>query len=116
MTHAAWFFLIKALISGILIATISSLAKTSPKGAALLTALPMMTFLSLIWIYLETKDLALLGTYTKDVLLWVLPSLFFFVAAIFLFRARIPFTATLALSTAALVLGVLLFQKLGLLK
>ena len=76
----------------------------------------MMTFLSLIWIYVETKDLALLETYTRDVLIWVLPSLLFFIAAIFLFRARIPFVVTLGLSTAVLGIGVFAFEKMHLLK
>ena len=110
------FFLVKVVISGILIAVISSLAKTFPKWAALLTALPLVTFLSLIWIYMETKDLALLETYTKDVLIWVLPSLLFLIAAIYLFRARIPFLLTMGISTVALFAGVLAFEKLHLLK
>ena len=110
------FFILKAAVSGILIALISTLAKTFPKWAALLTALPLMTFLSLIWIYAETKDLALLEAYTKDVFIWVLPSLLFFIAAIYLFRAKVPFVFTLGLSTAALFLGVVVFEKLNLLK
>ncbi len=109
-------FILKVVISGILIACISSLAKTFPKWAALLTALPMMTFLSMIWIYVETKDLALLETYTKDVLIWVLPSFLFLIAAIYLFRAKIPFVLTMGISTAALFIGVLLFEKLHLIK
>ena len=110
------FFVVKVVISGILIAVISSLAKTFPKWAALLTALPLTTFLALIWIYVETKDLALLETYTKDVLIWVLPSLLFLIAAIYLFRARIPFLLTMGISTVALFVGVLAFEKLHLLK
>ncbi len=116
MSGQAVFFITKVVISGILIALISSLAKTYPKWAALLTALPLMTFLSLIWIYVETRDLALLSTYTRDVFFWVLPSLFFFVAAMFLFRMRIPFILSLSLSTLSLFVGVLLFEKLHLLK
>lgn len=110
------FFLIKVIISGVMIALISTLAKSFPKWAALLTALPMMTFLSLIWIYIENRDLALLETYTKDVLLWVIPSLPFFVVAMYLFRARVPFILTLGLSTLVMGAGVFLFQKLHLLK
>ncbi len=110
------FYIFKVIVSGILIASISSLAKTFPKWAALLTALPLMTFLSLIWIYIETKDLARLEAYTKDVLIWVLPSLLFFVAAIFLFRARVPFVISMILSTACLFVGVFIFEKMNLLK
>ncbi|MBI4411832.1 MAG: DUF3147 family protein [Deltaproteobacteria bacterium] len=116
MTHQTAFFWIKVAVSGLLIAGISSLAKTYPKWAALLTALPLVTFLSLIWIYFETRDLALLETYTKDVLIWVLPSLLFFVAAIYLFRFRVPFVISMALSTLALFIGVIIFEKLKWLK
>jgi len=110
------FFIFKATISGLLIALISTLAKSFPKWAALLTALPLMTFLSLIWIYLETKDLALLENYTRDVLLWVLPSLIFFGAAIYFFHLRLPFFLSLLLATLILGAAVILFQKSGLLK
>ncbi|OGQ06980.1 MAG: hypothetical protein A3G32_07225 [Deltaproteobacteria bacterium RIFCSPLOWO2_12_FULL_40_28] len=113
---ASIFFIGKVVISGVLIAAISSLAKTFPKWAALLTALPLMTFLSLIWIYVETKDLALLANYTKDVLIWILPSFLFLIAAIYLFRAKVPFLITMGISTVALFIGVLVFEKLHLLK
>ena len=112
----AAFFVVKVVVSGILIAVISSLAKTFPKWAALLTALPLITFLSLIWIYVETKDLALLETYTRDGFIWVLPSFLFLIAAIYLFRAKVPFLLTMGLSTAALFIGVFIFEKLHLLK
>jgi uncharacterized membrane protein (GlpM family) len=70
----------------------------------------------LIWIYVENKDLAQLEGYTKDVLIWTIPSLFFFVAAIFLFRARISFVVSLCLSTVALGVGVFIFEKLKIIK
>ncbi len=110
------FFIFKVIVSAFLIAAISSLAKTFPKWAALLTALPLMTFLSLIWIYVETKDLARLESYTKDVLIWLIPSLIFFAAAILLFRARVPFVISMAVSTTCLFLGVVIFEKLNFLK
>ena len=108
-----YFFLFKVLISGFLVALISTLAKRLPQWSALLTALPLVTFISLIWIYLETKDLGLIEKYTRDVLLWTLPSLSFFVAGIFLFKARVPFFPSLALATAALALTAFAFQKLN---
>ncbi len=116
MKSQTLFFLFKTFLSGVLIATISSLAKSFPKWAALLTALPLMTFLSLIWIYIETKDLALLENYTRDVLIWILPTLLFFGVAIYFFKIRTPFMITMALSTATLAIGVFVFEKLHWLK
>ncbi|MBX7148030.1 DUF3147 family protein [bacterium] len=115
-TQSFFFFIFKAALSGVLIALTSTLAKTFPKWAALLTALPLMTFLSLIWIYVETKDLALLESYTRDVLIWVIPSLIFFVAAIYLFKAKVPFILSMGISTAVLFVGVFIFEKLHFLK
>ncbi len=116
MTSQIAFFIVKVTLSGLMIAAISSIAKTFPKWAALLTALPMMTFLSLIWIYIETKDMAHLEKYTWDVMIWVIPSFIFFIAAFYLFKARVPFIATLGISTAVLGIGVWVFEKAGFLK
>lgn len=110
------FFLFKTLVSGGIIALISTIAKHYPKAAALLTALPLMTFLSLIWIYWEHRDLDMLARYTWDVFIWVLPSLVFFLVAFWLFQKHVPFLWSLSLSTLSLFLGVLLFGKWGFLK
>src|SRR4030095_17241648 len=102
MSKDTFFFLVKAVLSGVIIAVISTLAKNFPKWAALLTALPLVTFLSLIWIYLENKDYALLANYTRDVLLWTLPGLIFFLLLIFLFRAHVNFFLSLGAAMASL--------------
>jgi uncharacterized membrane protein (GlpM family) len=116
MNSQTAFFLVKVVLSGAVIAAVSELAKTFPKGAALLTAMPLMTFLSLIWIYAENRDLALLEKYTWDVMIWVIPSFLFFIAAFYLFKFRVPFIATLGISTGVLGIGVFVFEKMGLLK
>ncbi len=110
------FFIFKVVVSGVLIALISSLAKSYPRWAALLTALPLMTYLSLFWIYFENKDLNLLANYTRDVFWWILPSLIFFVVAIFVFRSQINFFVSMGIATIGLFLAVWLFLKTGLIK
>jgi len=116
MASSTVFFIVKALLSGAVIAAISEVAKHTTKGAALLTALPVMTFLSLIWIYIEKRDLPYLAVYTKDVIIWVIPSFLFFFAAYFLFKNRVPFLFSMLLATAALGAGVWIFEKAGFLK
>ena len=109
-------FIIKALLSGILIASISTLAKHSPKWAAFLTSLPLVTYLSMIWIYAEHRNLPMLQTYTYDVLIWTLPGLMFFIAAILFFKSGMNFYLVMILATLILALAVLLFSRLGILK
>lgn len=116
MNSETLLFITKATVSGILVAVISTLAKTFPKWAALLTALPVVTFLSLIWIYAENRNLSLLETYVLDVLLWTIPGILFFLAAFFMFRAGIPFVFSLLGAILALGIGVWVFNKLGVIK
>jgi len=104
-------FILKVLISGLLVALISSLAKVFPKWAAFLTAIPLVTFLSVIWIYWEYRDLPMLERYLWNVFLWTLPMFIFFFAAIFLFRARVPFILSLFVSLLSLGIGVYFFQR-----
>lgn len=110
------FFWFKAIVSGLIIALISQLAKNHVKWGALLTAFPLMTFLSLIWIYYDTKDLDLLYRYTRDVLVWIIPTILFFVVALILFRAQVPFLMTLLLSTLSVFAGIFIFLKSGWIK
>ncbi len=116
MKTSLLFFIFKAFLSGCLIAGISTLARHSPKWAAFLTALPLVSYLSRIWIYAEHRDLVMLRSYTYDVLIWTLPGLTFFIAAILLFRAGFNFYLTMLLSTTVLAMGVFFFNRLGILK
>ncbi|MBF0493098.1 MAG: DUF3147 family protein [Deltaproteobacteria bacterium] len=116
MSHDTLFFIFKTIVSGLMIAGISSLVKVQPKWAAFLTALPVMTVLSLVWIYLEQKDLQVLQHYTKDVFLYVLPTLSFFGAAYYLFKHKTPFWLALSIALLILFLSVALFKKFGFLK
>lgn len=109
------FFIFKAVVSGLIIAGISGLAKTQPKWAAFLTALPMMTIMSLIWIYLEQKDLKILQNYTRDVFWYVIPTLSFFASSYYLFKQQTPFWPSMIISLLILFLSVALFKKTGLL-
>jgi len=110
------FFILKTILSGLIIAAVSSIARQYPKWAALLTALPLITYLSLIWIYYENRDLAQLQSYVRDVLIWLFPGMVFFVALILLFRWRVPFVWSMAIATATLFGSVLLFNRYGFLK
>ena len=48
------FTLVKVLISAVIIATVSEIAKRSPAFAALIASLPLVSVLGMLWIYQET--------------------------------------------------------------
>lgn len=72
--------LTKYLITAAIIVAISEIAKRSGKLGALITALPMVALLALIWMYVEKQPPGKIGTYATYTFWYVLPTLPMFLA------------------------------------
>ncbi len=90
--------IIKAAISGILIALISETAKKNPTFGALIASLPLISILSMIWLWQETSDTERIAKHAEATFWYVLPSLPMFLVLPALLRAEIHFYISLALS------------------
>ena len=66
-------FFSKALLSGLLVAAISTVAKRYPGWGGLIASLPLVSVLSMIWLYGETRDVGA-GRHLVDGRLLVLPA------------------------------------------
>lgn len=91
-------FLIKTLISAIAIALISEIGKRVSWVAGILASLPLISVLSFIWLYVETKDIDKVVGLSKSIFWAVLPSLVFFVAFPVFVRLNFNFYVSLGLS------------------
>jgi hypothetical protein len=69
------YLITKALLSGIVIAVVSELAKKNNLVASVVHSLPLMSLLAFIWLYTETKDAALIGRHAWGTFWFVLPTL-----------------------------------------
>jgi len=69
------YLIIKALLSGIIIAVVSEIAKRNNAAASIIHSLPLMSLLAFIWLYAETKDAALIGRHAYGTFWFVLPTL-----------------------------------------
>lgn len=69
------YLLLKALVSGLLIALISELARRQPGIGALLTSLPLVAVLAMIWLWRDRPDAANMAAYADATFWLVLPSL-----------------------------------------
>jgi hypothetical protein len=67
--------IIKALLSGIVIATVSELAKSNNLVASIVHSLPLTSLLAFIWLYAGTGDSALVGRHAWGTFWFVLPTL-----------------------------------------
>lgn len=106
------FFLFKLLVSALLIALLSELAKRLPVLSGLLTAMPITTLLVLIWLYVERKETRFLYDFSLAVFWGIFPTLFFFLAMIYGFKKGMPFFASLGLGFLLWALAAMVHIKL----
>lgn len=100
--------LLKIAISAFLIWGISEIARRNPDStlAALLASLPLISLLSMIWIYHDTHDIERICRFSWSVFWYVLPSLILFVLLPpLLTRWHIPFYGALIIASGAAMLG-----------
>jgi uncharacterized membrane protein (GlpM family) len=78
---------IKALVSGVLVAVASEAGKRSSLLGAILISLPLTSILALAWLYSDTRDATKVSDMSWSILWIVLPSIVFFIALPLLIRA-----------------------------
>jgi hypothetical protein len=112
------YLILKALISGVLIAVISEVAKRSPGFGALIASLPLVSVLGMIWLWRDTHDPQRMAAHAGATFWYVLPSLPMFLLIPALLRRGVPFWIALAagcLVTIALYFAmVTVGRRLGL--
>jgi hypothetical protein len=108
---------IKALISGIIVAAVSEIAKRYPGFGGLIASLPLVSVLGMLWLWKDKPDAANMAAHAEGTFWFVLPSLPMFLAIPAMLRAGVNFHVALALGcllTIALYLGMIaLAPRLG---
>jgi hypothetical protein len=108
------YLLIKAALSGIIIAIVSEVARRAPGMGALIASLPLISVLGMIWLWRDTADPARLADHAFATFWFVLPSLPMFLAIPLLLNRGMPFWAALVIGCALTVaLYILMVWTLG---
>jgi F0F1-type ATP synthase assembly protein I len=89
--------LLKALISGILIAVVSETSRRNPALGALIVSLPLVSIFAMIWLWQDTHDPERLAAHADATFWYVLPSLPMFLIIPMLLRAGMAFYPALGL-------------------
>jgi hypothetical protein len=107
----------KALISGIIVAAVSEIAKRYPGFGGLIASLPLVSVLGMLWLWQAKPDAANMAAHAEGTFWFVLPSLPMFLAIPAMLRAGFNFYIALALGcvlTIILYLGMIaLAPRLG---
>jgi hypothetical protein len=95
---------IKALLSGIIIAIISEIARRYAGFAALVASLPLISLLGMIWLWRDTRDPVRLAAHAEATFWFVLPSLPMFLIVPLLLRQGVGFWPSLGAGCALTIL------------
>lgn len=99
------YLLLKALLSGAIIAVASEVARRSSLLGAVLISLPLTSILALVWLYRDTSDTGEIADLSWSILWVIVPSLLFFVVLPLALRGGIAFWPALLLACAATALA-----------
>jgi len=106
------YYIIKIVISAILILAISEIAKRHSGFAALVASLPLTSLLAFIWLHLESTPSERIADLSMQIFWLVIPSLILFVVFSLMIRQGMNFWASLAVSVTATACGYLAFLPL----
>lgn len=91
-------FLVKAVLSGILVAAISTIAKRYPGWGGLVASLPLVSVLSMVWLYGETRDVERVAALSVGAFWFFLPSIPMFLLIPALLHRGVGFVATMIIA------------------
>ena len=89
------YFILKAALSGVIIAAISTVSQRYPGFGALIASLPMISVLGMIWLWRDRPDPANMADHAQATFWFVLPSLPMFLAIPAMLRAGVNFWVAL---------------------
>ena len=104
------YFIVKAALSGLLVAAISEIARRYPGWGGLVASLPLTSLLAMLWLYRDTQDAEQVARLSTGAFVYILPSLPLFLALPWLLRSGVSFWAAMAIVvTATLALYAITF-------
>jgi hypothetical protein len=98
------YFVIKAALSGLIVAAVSVIAKRYPGFGGLVASLPLISVLGMIWLWRDTHDPVRMAAHAEATFWFVLPSLPMFLLIPMMLRRGVPFAAALAIGCGLTVI------------
>ena len=90
------YLLIKASISGALVAAVSEIARRNPGFGGLVASLPLVSVLAMIWLWRDTQDAARVAAQATATFWFFLPSVPMFLVIPALLKRGVGFWPSLA--------------------
>src|SRR6056297_525842 len=104
------YLITKTLISAVIITAVSEISKRSSLFGALLASLPLVSFLGMIWLYIDTNSVEKVAELSYSIFWMVIPSLSLFIVLPLLLK-KYNFYISLTIATTIMVSFYFLMVK-----
>jgi hypothetical protein len=104
---------VKAVVSGLIIAIVSEVARRSPGWGALIVSLPLVSILGMLWLWRDTHDRVRLAAHAQATFWFVLPTLPMFLLIPAMLRQGFSFWTALAAGCVVTILLYLAMTLIG---
>jgi hypothetical protein len=108
-----FYLIIKAAISGVIVAVVSEVAKRYPGFGALIASLPLVSVLGMIWLWHDKPDVPNMAAHVEATFWFVLPSLPLFLLIPWMLRHGAGFWLSLSIGCALTITLYLLMTWMG---
>jgi F0F1-type ATP synthase assembly protein I len=98
------------LVSAVLITIVSEVSKKTGYLGGFIASLPITSMLALFWLYNDTKNSDKVAELSIGILLFVIPSMVFFIVLPILLKRELNFYLALIISSGIMVSGYALFS------
>ena len=107
------YLLIKAALSGIIIAVVSEVARRNAGFGALIASLPLVSILGMIWLWRDTGDALRIADHAAGTFWFVLPSMPMFLLLPAMLRSGVGVWAALGIGCAVTIALYFLMLWIG---
>jgi uncharacterized membrane protein (GlpM family) len=105
--------LLKIVLSVVIILAATGISRRLPSTAGLIGVMPLVGALVLVWVYLENRgDTRIMHEFTKGAIWGILPTILFYLVALFCFKRQFPLSIVLFASFAVWLAAAFLHQWL----
>ena len=111
------YYISKLIITTLLIVLISEIAKRSSLAGAMLAAIPLVSILAMIWMYIDTNDSSSAVEFSNSIVWLIVPSMTLFITFPILIKKGLSFYPSLFIAILMTIFAyysvIFVLTKLG---
>ncbi len=103
------YFLIKTLVTALIIVLVSEIAKKYTWTAAIIVSIPLTSLLAFIWLYYDTRDVQKVIDLSLGTIVMTIPSILFFILLPIMLKLKQNFTFSIVVAVLSTSLAYFFF-------